>query len=150
MGDKFLKVATVHMDVESGNPKRNLDLLIWLCRSAAALGAKLICAPEMCLTGYVYHSPGAILPMAESAKGPAIEALTQVAMECQAFLALGLAEKDDKTGILYNSAFVLSPNGQTVCHYRKINAESRWASPGPPAQDNVFLTPWGAMGVLIC
>ncbi|MDR2387751.1 MAG: carbon-nitrogen hydrolase family protein [Deltaproteobacteria bacterium] len=150
MSDKFLKVATVHMDVEYANPKKNLDLLVWLCRSAAALGAKLICAPEMCLTGYLYSSPGAILPLAETVKGEALNVLKRLASECQVFLALGLAEKDHRTGMLYNSAFVISPNGQAVCHYRKINAESLWAAPGPSVQDNVFLTPWGGLGLLIC
>jgi predicted amidohydrolase len=138
------------MDVEYGNPKKNLDLLVWLCRSAAALGAKLICAPEMCLTGYAYHSPGAIMPMAETLKGKALETLSQVATECQAFLVAGLAEKDAETGMLFNSAFAISPDGQLVCHYRKINAETRWAAPGPAVQDNVFLTPWGGLGLLIC
>ncbi|MDR2301293.1 MAG: carbon-nitrogen hydrolase family protein [Deltaproteobacteria bacterium] len=150
MSDKFLKVATVHMDVEYANPKKNLDLLVWLCRSAAALGAKLICAPEMCLTGYVFSSPGAIGPMAETVDGEALDVLKRVAAECQVFLSFGLAEKDPRTGMLYNSSLAISPNGQTVCHYRKINAESLWASPGAAVQDNVFLTPWGAMGVLIC
>jgi predicted amidohydrolase len=150
MSVQFLKVANVHMDVEYGNPKKNLDLLVWLCRSAAALGAKIICAPEMCLSGYVYKSPSEIMPMAESLQGQALEVLTQVANECQAFLVVGMAEKDDSTGMLYNSAFAISPNGQLVCHYRKINAESRWASPGQSAQDNVFMTPWGGVGLLIC
>jgi predicted amidohydrolase len=150
MTDKFLKVATVHMDVEHGNPKKNLDLLVWLCRSAAALGARLICAPEMCLTGNVYDSPSALMPLAESVNGPSLETLKQVAAECQVFLVVGLAEKDHRTGMLYNSSFAISPSGQQVCHYRKINAESLWAAPGPAVQDNVFLTPWGTMGVLIC
>jgi predicted amidohydrolase len=52
--------------------------------------------------------------------------------------------------MLYNSAIAISPSGQLVCHYRKINVETLWASPGPAVQDNVFLTPWGGVGLLIC
>ncbi|MDR1309799.1 MAG: carbon-nitrogen hydrolase family protein [Deltaproteobacteria bacterium] len=150
MADKFLRVATVHMDVEHGNPRKNLDLLVWLCRSAAAMGARLVCAPEMCLSGYVFKSPRAIAAMAETIGGRALETLGTVASECQVFLVAGLAEKDARTGMLYNSAFALGPNGKLVGQYRKVNAEPAWAAPGPPAQDNVFLTPWGGVGLLVC
>ncbi|MDR3134554.1 MAG: carbon-nitrogen hydrolase family protein [Deltaproteobacteria bacterium] len=148
--DKFLKVATVHMDVVYGNPKKNFDILAWLCRSAAALGAKIICAPEMCLTGYVYEDLASIGQLAETENSEAMETLRQLAMECQAFLVVGMAEKVSQTGSLFNSAFAFSPSGKLVGHYRKVNAESRWACPGQPLQDNVFLTPWGGVGLLIC
>ncbi|MDR1051012.1 MAG: carbon-nitrogen hydrolase family protein [Deltaproteobacteria bacterium] len=145
-----LRVGVVHLDVEHGNAARNRDQLVWLCRSAAAMGAKIICAPEMCVSGYVHNSRRDIAPLLETAVGKTMETVRGVAVESQAFIAVGLAEKDAVTDVPYNSAFVIAPTGETVCRYRKINAESRWASPGEAAQNNVFRTPWGGVGLLIC
>ncbi|MDR0355404.1 MAG: hypothetical protein LBJ64_06670 [Deltaproteobacteria bacterium] len=150
MSGQLLRVVSVHLDVEHGQTRRNLEQLVWLCRNAAAMGAQIICAPEMCLSGYVFDSRRAISPLVETIKGKAVEALRTVALESQSFLVAGLAEKDVNTGVFYNSALALAPNGQLVCHYRKINSEARWAAPGPAAQENVFQTPWGGIGLLIC
>ncbi|MDR2456104.1 MAG: carbon-nitrogen hydrolase family protein, partial [Deltaproteobacteria bacterium] len=149
MTRETLRIALLHMDVEYHNRGRNLAVLLDLVSRAASLGAKIICAPEMCLTGYVQKSLTAISNLAETDDGPAQAALSAAAMASGAFVAAGWAEKSE-SGVLYNASRVFAPDGTTVCRYKKINAESRWAAPGPNRQYNIFQTPWGAVGVLIC
>jgi predicted amidohydrolase len=104
----------------------------------------------MCLTGYVHKNRKSIEALAESTEGPAAKALSSTAVKLGAFIVAGFAEKVEREGILYNSAFVFAPDGTLVCRYRKINAETRWAAPGLPNQYNIFQTPWGGVGLLIC
>lgn len=76
--------------------------------------------------------------------------LQAIAKRYGAFICLGLAERNHTTDIFHNSALVLDPAGEIVCRYNKVNAEVRWACPGNGVQDNIFKTPWGTVGVLIC
>ena len=66
-----LRIALLHMEVAYANPSRNLEVLVSLIRKAAARKAEIICAPEMCLTGYVQRSLSAISHMSEPAGGAA-------------------------------------------------------------------------------
>lgn len=76
--------------------------------------------------------------------------MAEIAREHSVFNGIGLAERDDDTGIYYNTAIMIGRDGTRVCRHRKINAEMRWACPGDPKQVNTFETPWGRMGILIC
>jgi predicted amidohydrolase len=138
------------MAVESGQPERNLALLLGLAREAAQGGARLIVAPEMSLSGYCFEDRASVLPFAQSADGPALAAVRDLARELKVYVALGLAELAEETGILYNSAFLVDDQGAILGRSRKINAESRWASPGDQKQDNVFPTPWGRVALHVC
>jgi len=76
--------------------------------------------------------------------------VSAICREYSMFACIGMAEQDLYSSILYNTAFVIDPQGDIVCRYRKMNAEFSWACPGDPYEDNTFLTPWGRVGVLIC
>jgi predicted amidohydrolase len=145
-----LKVALVHLAVEHGRPERNLDELLRLFNEAADEGAQIAVGPEMSLSGYCFESREGIAPFVQEALGPAGTALGKLAKERGLYLIAAWAERDPATGIFYNSVFVFGPDGALAKRYRKISAECRWACPGPAAQDNVFDTPWGRMGLLIC
>jgi predicted amidohydrolase len=145
-----LKAAFLHLLVERGRPDRNLSALMGLAREAANLGAKLLVAPEMALSGYCFENRESLLPFATEEKSPAMAALRDLAEELKVYLAVGLAEVAEPAKTLYNSAFLIGDKGQIVGKARKINAESRWARPGDQIQDNVLPTPWGRAGLLIC
>lgn len=145
-----LNIALVHLDVKHGRPDENLAEILRLCRQAADQGAKIVAGPEMSLSGYSFASREEIAPFVQSADGPAGAALAELARERHIYIVAAWAESDPLTGIFYNSAFVFGPDGTLVKRYRKVNGESRWACPGPAVQDNVFDTPWGRMGLLIC
>lgn len=147
---KTLKLAFIHANIRHKEPNSNRTVLIDLIRQAAHQGADIVVTPEMAISGYSFSSRTDILPYTETEGGPTLSLLAEVVKETGIHVCIGLAEKDACTGMFYNSAFVLGPDGQRLCRYRKINAESRWACPGDPKEDNTFETPWGRIGVLIC
>ncbi|MGE5572829.1 MAG: carbon-nitrogen hydrolase family protein [Bacteroidota bacterium] len=65
-------------------------------------------------------------------------------------LAVGLVE-EAPDGRLFNTAFLLGPDGMLVGKARKQflwHFDSRWFSPGDEL--DVFPTPWGTVGLFIC
>ena len=104
----------------------------------------------MGLSGYSFDSAEEIRPHALTLSSEPVRALSEIAREFKVYISLGLALENRDTGILTNSALILGPDGEPLLTYDKINAEARWACPGNPCQDNVFSTPWGKVGVLIC
>jgi predicted amidohydrolase len=145
-----LKIGLVHLNVRHNQPEHNLRELISLNREAAQAGAKIIVNTELCISGYSFRSCDDIAGAVQTTDGPMIRALANIAFDNGAYIVAGYAERDDATGIFYNSATVLSPEGNIACHYRKTSAEVRWACPGTPQQQNTFETPWGRVGILIC
>ncbi|MDR2349548.1 MAG: carbon-nitrogen hydrolase family protein [Deltaproteobacteria bacterium] len=145
-----VKLALLHLNVLYGENRKNRENILSLAAKAADGGAKIIVSPEMGLSGYRYRDREAIKHRVEPADGPSAKAFAAFAKERGVFLVTGFGERDRATGMFHNSAFAFSPEGKLVSRYRKINAESRWACPGNPEDDNVFDTPWGKAGILIC
>ena len=145
-----LKLALLHSAPTHKQTDANRAQLLALFRRACEAGAQLIAAPEMAVSGYSFSGRRDIAPYVETADGPTLTALAELAREYGVYACLGLAERDPRTSIFYNSAFALNPQGNVVCRHRKINAEHRWACPGNPLADNTFATPWGRVGLLIC
>ncbi|MDR2349887.1 MAG: carbon-nitrogen hydrolase family protein [Deltaproteobacteria bacterium] len=145
-----VKIAIVHLSVKHKDPRANRENLVLLSSKAADEGAKIILAPEMSLSGYIFDGREDILPHLETADGDSAKAFAAVAREKGVFLAVGFGEIDPETDIVHNSAFVFGPEGKRLLRYRKTTAESKFACPGDAVQDNVFDTPWGKVGVLIC
>ena len=144
-----LKVALIHPRLEYGRSQANRTLIIRLVEQAVAAGARIILATEMAVSGYSFESRGQIAGLVEDDQGPTLSALAEMAAQREAYICLGLAEVDPCTGLYYNSAFILSPEGQRA-RRRKVSAESKWACPGPDRQEDTLETPWGRLGVLIC
>ncbi|MDR2405823.1 MAG: carbon-nitrogen hydrolase family protein [Deltaproteobacteria bacterium] len=145
-----LRTALIHLKVEWAKPKENREAILGLCEKAIQDGAKLMVSPEMGLSGYCFEDRDAILPCTEPADGPTAVAISKLAKSHKVFIISAWAEIDKSTRMLYNSTFAFGPNGDLLSFYRKINAESRWACPGHPRQENTFETPWGRAGLLIC
>ncbi|MDR2612346.1 MAG: carbon-nitrogen hydrolase family protein [Deltaproteobacteria bacterium] len=145
-----LKISLLHPEILHSRVRENRALIVSLAADAADRGARIVVAPEMCLSGYVFQNRYAIAPYVETAEGPTAQTLAKLAKEKSIFLVAGFAENDPATGVYYNSAFAWGPDGRLLTRYRKINAESRWACPGEASQDNVFETPWGRFGLLVC
>ncbi len=145
-----LKLALVHLNVRHGEPEQNRNELIAFNTGAAENGAKIIVNTELAVSGYSFSSRNDIASLVESQQGVTIKVLQEVASHYSCFIVLGYAERDDETGIYYNSAAVIGPDGKLLLNYRKITAEVRWACAGAPFQHNTFPTPWGTIGILIC
>ncbi len=145
-----LKIALVHLAVEFQQPETNRRRLLELNRRAAAGGARIIVNTEAGLSGYGFDSRSEMAAMAETADGPTLKALSRLAREQDVYICAALAELDPATELVYNSAFLLGPDGRIQCRRRKVTAETKWACPGEPRQEDVCDTPWGRVGLLIC
>jgi len=142
-----------------------------LIDEAAGLGARLIVFPEAFIPAYPWgvrfgtHVGGRSLPgrqawarywaNAVEVPGPATEALGAAAGRAQAYLAVGVIERDAaySRGTLYCTLLYFGPDGSLLAKHRKLmpTAAERyiWGS-GDGSTLPVVATPYGRLGGLIC
>jgi predicted amidohydrolase len=138
------------------NPKlnerdRNIESLLVVVTEAARNGARLIVTPEMATTGYHYQDREAIAPFVDTIPGVTTSRFETVAKQYQAYLVIGMPEVDEATGLYYNSAAIIGPEGY-IGTYRKIHlweTEAHWAAWGEQTVA-VFETELGKLAVNIC
>lgn len=145
-----LTLGFLHLSVKHKDLTHNRQNLLSHAQKAAESGADIIIAPELSLSGYSFSSREDISAYTESKEGETILAIKDLAKTCGVYIIVGFAERSDTSPIFYNSAIAISPTGETLCLYRKITAETRWACPGKAMQANTFSTPWGTIGLMIC
>ncbi len=138
-----------------------------LIDEAGGNGARLIVFPELFLPGYPYWSLdfnegtfGLIfseyLRNSIEVPGPETEALGNAARRANAYVVIGINERDKKyQGRMYNSILYINPGGEVMGVHRKINItvqELFFHTPGQGG-DNlklVFPTEIGNLGGSIC
>lgn len=147
-----VKVALIHAAVKWKDKEYNLRKLLALNEKAAACGARIIVNPELATTGYSFENKNEISPFVETIPGPTTELFGVLARQYEAYICLGLAEVDAGTGIYYNTAVLIGPDGQVVGQHRKLAPafrENLWAARGNlPVM--VAATCYGKAGVIIC
>jgi len=146
-----LPIGVLHLDVKHGQTAENRAALTSHAEKAARLGAKIIVAPELAVSGYSFEGRSQVAECAEVLRGPTFRELSRMARRYGVFIVAGIAERDPATEIYYNTALALGPDGEPAAHHRKvIAAERRWACPGQLSSSSLLDTPWGRMGILIC
>jgi predicted amidohydrolase len=148
--DERVLIGILHLDIRHRDVAGNRASLLRHAEEAAVRGARIIVAPELALSGYRFESMDEIIPYTETVAGETLTALARVADRFGVYICTGFAERDERTGVLFNSAVVLGPDGTMKAHHRKQVAERRWSCPGQPSGSSIFETPWGKVGVLIC
>ena len=106
MKDGFISVAAGTPKIRVADCHYNAEQIFTLMRQAAGQGVKLLCLPELCLTGYTcgdlfLHST--LLRGAEEGLATILDATKHLDLLC----ALGLPVADPGAGKLYNCAAVL-------------------------------------------
>jgi len=147
-GDVCMRIAAIQICCEVGNVTANLSNADRLIRSASASGAEFVCAPELFTTGIVF---GEMENLAEPIPGPTTRELSKIAKANSVYLVAGMAEKDERTGRLYNASILISPQGEIEEKYRKIFLyldEKKGFIPGNQAC--VCELPFGRIGLTIC
>ncbi|WP_018922615.1 nitrilase-related carbon-nitrogen hydrolase [Salsuginibacillus kocurii] len=145
------KVAAVQFNPRLNRRNSNIRELAKVVREAAENGAKLIVTPEMATTGYHYLDRSAVAPYVDTIPGITTAQFTQIAKEYGTYIVIGLAEHDLTSGLFYNSAALVGPEGY-IGKYRKIhqwvveNYWSCWGDMGCP----VFETELGRIAMIIC
>ncbi|WJV61827.1 nitrilase-related carbon-nitrogen hydrolase [Pectobacteriaceae bacterium C52] len=142
--------AAVQFEPRLFDKEANIDSLFSLVEQAAQQGARLITTPEMATTGYCWYDREEIADQVETVPGHTTERFTELAKHYQCYIVLGMPELEAATGLYYNSAVLIGPDGVMGCH-RKSHpyiSEPKWAAAGE--EHRVFDTPLGRIGMLIC
>lgn len=138
-------------------------------KAAAGKHTQLIVFPELFIPGYpygmtfgfrvgsrdedgrrdwkMYYDNSIVVP------GPETEAVGQAAKEVGAFVSIGVSERDQVTGTLYNTNLFFGPDGNLISVHRKLKPTGSERVVWGDADKGYFPvadTPWGVMGSLIC
>ncbi len=133
---KPFKAAALQFNPEMYTLDKNIDNLAIEIETLFKSGVKLVVAPEMATTGYGYVSREDIAPYVDTLPGKATSIFAELAKKYDAYVVFGLAEVDAETGLYYNSAALVGPEGY-IGSYRKMHqweTEEHWAA-------------WGDIGV---
>jgi nitrilase len=164
---RTVRVAVVQAAPALFDRAAGTDKACKLVREAAVNGARLVLLPEAYLPGYPrglgfgtlvggrtpagrdlwrwYWEESVQVP------GPTTEALGAAAREANAFLAIGVVERD--LGSLYCTLLVFGPDGTLLHRHRKLKptaAERFIWGEGDGSSLRVLDTPVGRVGGLIC
>lgn len=141
-----------------------LDLVEELTRAAAAQGAELVVFPEAFVPGppvWVDALPvsgdaewhGLLMRESVTVPGPACERLAEAAGAAEVVLAIGVNERDEHGGTVYNTVLTFGPDGSLLGRHRKLmptqGARLVWGM-GDGSDLRVLDTPVGRVASLIC
>lgn len=113
-----MKVGYVQFAPKFGAVPRNLAKAINLVRQSER--ADLWVFPELFCTGYSFRNKEELLSLAEPCNGPTIDTMLNWAHKLGCWFCAGFPELDQDLEKVYNSAFLVGPNG-TVHIYRKCH-----------------------------
>lgn len=143
----FLQVAPIPGDL--AHNRRAIEAAIF---RAAQEGATWLITPELAVCGYTFTDTigtSWILPQPD----PWVSDLCRQIARLRVTLFLSHPERDRQTNRLYNSLFIITPDGRITAAHRKINTlqvgSESWSSPGDHAQP-IAIAPVGPVGLLIC
>ncbi|TCP28835.1 putative amidohydrolase [Scopulibacillus darangshiensis] len=149
--NQSFKAAALQFNPMLREKKENINRLYRDAEAAFKNGAKLVVAPEMATTGYLFKDRDDILPYVEPIPGTTTEFFSLLTSEYNSYIAFGMPEKDPATNIYYNTSVLIGPEGY-VGKYRKIHlweAEAHWAAMGDLGVP-VFHTNIGNIAMNIC
>lgn len=132
MAELSYQVAGCQMAPKFLDARANVEKIASMIERAKAEGdnLKLAVFSELAVTGMVvfpkervdYNYRDAFQDVAESLDGPTVTALRKVARKNSIHIAVGFVEADAKlTGVSYNSALLLSDDGEILAVHRKCH-----------------------------
>ena len=145
------KVAAVEFNPEIFEFERNIERACAVIEEAARNGARLIVLPEAALSGYIYRDLEQFRPYMDTVPGRGTTAIEQVTRSHGCYVAVGIAEIDEATGLTYNTGALIGPDGY-IGKYRKngLNpSDIAWFTPGTTGYP-VFDTELGRICMIIC
>lgn len=148
---KTFTVASIQFNPRFANTADNVNDLAELFSRAAKNGAKVIVAPEMATSGYMYQDRKEISPFVETIPGPTTDRFADIANRHNCYLVWGMAEVDWETKLYYNASVIVGP-GDVLEKYRKIQlweTDMHWAAWGD-GETPICGTEWGNLSLAIC
>ncbi len=146
----MLKVRLLQMDIQPANPESNANRIVDAIRLAAGDGVELLCAPEMCLTGFDWK-----LNRSLGARIEAALASINRAVETHGVGFYGSTYRLNADGKATNSAGLILPDaaGILTMWYAKTHLFALMDEPQHLTAGNemvTVVTQWGMLGLAIC
>ena len=149
-------VAAIQIDLHSLSVEKNTEIIKRKISEAAQNGAELIVFPELSNAGYITvrdkHFGRKFYEASDYIPGNFTEEIARQAQECDVYVIVGMSEKHPVIpGTLYNSAVLISPDGEVVGTHRKVHTpgeEKHYFAPGNSIKS--FQTALGTIGISIC
>lgn len=166
-----VRVAVVQAASVLFDREASLEKTCQLTSHAAAQGAQLVLFPEAFIPGYPRGLTFGTVIGSRSPAGrrtwerywanavevpsPAVDQLAEAARQAQAYLAIGVIERDSSSsrGTLYCTLLYFAPDGALLGKHRKLKptaAERLIWGEGDGSTLAAFQTPFGVIGGLIC
>ncbi|WP_298151962.1 carbon-nitrogen hydrolase family protein [Flavobacterium sp.] len=158
------KAATVQTSPVFLNVDKTIDKAIALVKEAAANGAQLIAFPEVFVAGYPYWN-WIMTPVQGSswyeklyrnsvtANGPEIAKILNAAKDYNIHIVIGINERGDSYGEIYNTNLIIDNHGNLIGKHRKLVptwAEKLTWTSGDGSSLKVYKTEIGPIGTLAC
>ena len=127
-----LRVSLLHLAPITGDVAHNRELVRSAVELAASQGAEWVVTPELCIPGYMFLKmigTDWILPQPD----PWVQDFCRLVQELQVTVFLSHPERDAATDKMYNTAFVINPDGEIVGKHAKVKAlrgPEGWSTPG--------------------
>ena len=166
---KSCKIAVVQAAPVLFDKDACVEKAVKLIHEAAAQGSELIVFPELFIPCYPYGMTFGFTVGSRNADGrkdwkryydnsilcpgPETEILGQAAREANAYVSIGVSERDPLSATLYNTNLVFTPDGKLDAIHRKLKPTGAERVVWGDANKNYFPitdTPWGPMGSMIC
>ena len=167
--DEVVRVGLVQMNGRTFDKEYNIAQAEDGIRRAALRGAQIVCTPEAAVQGYprislpegksgdapdLVAERARIIAAAEPIPGPATERFARLARELGVWIVFGMDE--NRSGKLFNSAVLMSPQGKIEGKYSKVHLQSWMRASGvnPGNEFPVWEIEIGKVrtriGILIC
>lgn len=146
-----ITVAAVDFIPAWGDLEGNITRLADAVEKIGQEGIDYAVFPETATCGYLFRSYQEISPFLDTIPGKTTAALLPLLKRYNLYISVGIAERDQESGLAYNSAVLLGPEG-IIGTYRKrgLNSQDqRIFAPGN-SETTVFDTALGKIGLLIC
>lgn len=141
--DDMVRVGLIQMNGRPLDKEYNVAQAERWIREAAGRGAKIVCTPEVAVQGYprVSLPPGSsmddpkivaeremIFVQADPIPGPVTNRFAQLARELGLWMVFGMDE--NRNGKMFNSAVLMSPQGDVKGVYSKVHLQNWMVASG--------------------
>ena len=120
MPTQTLRIALLHLAPIPADVNGNRQLIERAIRKAADAGAMWIITPELAVCGYTFADRIGT-DWIVSPPDPWITTVCRLAARLHTTVFLSHPERDDPSHTLYNTVFVIAPDGAIKGKHRKIN-----------------------------
>ena len=151
VGSKAVKVAAVDFIPAWGDLDGNIRRLAAAVQTVAKQGVRYAVFPETALSGYDFSNPAQLAPYTDTIPGKTTAAVLPLLKRSGMYMSVGIAERDSSTGLFYNTAVLMGPEG-IIGKYRKNGLNGQDVQLFAPGNTDVgvFDTPIGRIALIIC